>query len=58
MTMPRIFKSDKFWLALSGAVAIGVSDWIPAINQVELTNIIYLIVATIIGLSVEEYVNK
>jgi hypothetical protein len=56
--MPRIFKSDKFWLAIAGIVAMIVGDWIPAIDQIELTNIIYLIIAVIIGLSIEEYINK
>lgn len=47
--MPKIFKSKKFWMAVTGIIVIATNEYMPTIDQEALTKIIYLIIAAILG---------
>ena len=45
----QLFKSKKFWMAVTGIIVVVISDFVPSIDQADLTKIITLIVAAIAG---------
>jgi hypothetical protein len=55
-TVLALFKSRKFWAAIAGLILIVVQEFMPSfpLDAEQVTNVIYVVVAFIIGTGLED----
>jgi len=51
----KLLKSKKFQMAVAGLIVVIISHFIPDIDPIELKNVVYLIVAYIIGQGLADF---
>jgi len=51
-----VFRSRKFWAALIGTLFVVLDELVPAfpLNAEQITNIVYMLVAYIIGVAIDD----
>ena len=56
MQLPPFLKSRKFWALMAGALCIALRQYVPnfPISDQQLTELVYLLVAYIIGTGLED----
>jgi hypothetical protein len=51
----QLFSSKKFWMAVTGIVVVIVSEFVPGVDEVALTEIVALIIAAIVGQGLADF---
>lgn len=51
----QLFKSKKFWMAVTGILVVTVSEFVPGVDEAALTNVVALIVAAILGQGMADF---
>ena len=54
-----VFRSRKFWAALIGTIFVVLDEFVPAfpLEAEQVTNIVYVLVAYIIGVAIDDGMN-
>lgn len=53
--LPELFKSKRFWTAVSGIIAMIIVELVPTLADFDIAAIVLVVVSAIIGYSLEDY---
>jgi hypothetical protein len=51
----QLFKSKKFWMAVTGVIVVLVNEFVPGVDEKALSDIVYLIIAAIVGQGLADF---